>query len=170
MNLILIAALLAAGTGLGDVRVDAVPGQMNLQGYLTDNAGDPVDERVELGVKIYRGGSVQWQETGACTVRSGLFHKVLGSETSIPASVFEPGTECELEVAVEGQTLEPRVALTSSGFAFRSVRSDLARVWPDARRSRHAAYPSWNHRFIRPPSLPPRRPGSLRQALFRGTR
>ena len=130
MNVLLAAALIVVGSasGIGDVRVelDAVPGQMNLQGYLTDNAGDPVDEAVQLAAKIYRGGSVQWQESSACTVRSGLFHTVLGSQTSIPASVFEPGTPCELEVAVEGQTLEPRVALTSSGFAFRSVRSDQA--------------------------------------------
>ncbi|HDR00351.1 MAG TPA: hypothetical protein ENN51_08740 [candidate division WOR-3 bacterium] len=119
-----LGADVAAGVGVG--RLDAVPGQMNLQGYLTDAAGNPIEGQRSVLFRVNRGTGVQWQETQVCTVRAGLFSVSLGRVVPLPDSIFRPGEERELELEVEGQTLAPRVALTSTGFAFRAGRSDEA--------------------------------------------
>jgi hypothetical protein len=103
---------------------------MNLQGYLTDASGNPINGVKSLVFKIYREGNLQWQEAQQCTVQAGLFCVVLGRLVPITPNVFEPGTPCELDVNVEGQPLTPRVEITSNGYAFRSVKSDSALYFP----------------------------------------
>ncbi|MBM3315556.1 hypothetical protein FJY71_06935, partial [candidate division WOR-3 bacterium] len=117
-----------AGADLGTVRLeaDAVPRRMNLQGYLTDATGNPVEGLKSFTFRILAGGNVQWQEAQACSVRAGLFCAVLGSVAAVPESIFAPGATRELEVVVEGQTLSPRVEIASVGFAYRSLQSDQA--------------------------------------------
>jgi hypothetical protein len=100
---------------------------MNLQGYLTDASGNPVNGAKSMLFKIYRDGGLQWQEARTCTVQAGLFAVALGRLVPIPTSVFDPsGTTCELDINVEGEPLTPRVAITSNAFAFHSVKSDSA--------------------------------------------
>ncbi len=103
---------------------DAVPGRVNLQGYLTDDQGEPVTGEHSMSFRIHRDGGVQWQEAQVCTVNAGLFSVPMGSVTPIPASVFEPGTACELELVVDDQVLSPRVEMTSTGFAFQAASVD----------------------------------------------
>ncbi len=118
----LTAVLSAAGPGL--VRVerieDAVPGRMNLQGYLTDAGGSPVEGARSMEFRVYRGTNRLWQEARQCTVRTGLFAVTLGAVTPIPDSVFVTGQTRELELVVEGQALAPRVELASVGYSFRA--------------------------------------------------
>jgi hypothetical protein len=104
----------------------AVPGKMNLQGYLTDASGNPINGVKSVIFKIYRDANLLWQEAQMCTVQTGLFFVKLGQVVPIPYLVFEPGTSCELDINVEGQPLTPRVEITSGAFAFRSVKSDSA--------------------------------------------
>ncbi len=99
---------------------DAVPGRMNLQGYLTDDQGNPIHGVRSMCFKVYSGVSVQWEETRVCTVDAGLFSVSMGAVNPIPDSIFGPGEPRELELAAEGQTLSPRVEITSTGFAFRA--------------------------------------------------
>ena len=115
---------------VGSVRVepmaaDAVPQHMNVQGFLTDASGNPVNGSRSIRFDIYRGSSI-WNETQSVDVDAGLFSAILGSVTPIPYEVFEPGTTCELELTVEGEALSPRIEIASVGFAFRSVKSDTA--------------------------------------------
>ncbi len=107
------------------VSFDAVPQHMNLQGYLTDGTGSPVDGSKSMRFDIYRGSSV-WNEIQSVDVDNGLFSVTLGTATPIPYSVFEPGTTCELGLTVEGEELSPRVEITSAGYAYRSIKSDTA--------------------------------------------
>lgn len=123
--------LVGSGRQVGSVKVEpmpanAVPQHMNLQGYLTDGSGNPIDGSKSMRFDIYRGGGSVWNETQNVDVDNGLFAVVMGSTTPIPYSVFEPGTTCELELTVEGQALSPRVEITSVGHAYRSVKSDTA--------------------------------------------
>lgn len=123
-----LAFATASAAGVGSVKVEtlplAVPERVNLQGYLADDQGNPVDGVKSMVFKIYRGGSLQWQEAQACTVRAGLFSTLLGQSVPIPGLIFEPGASCELDINVEGQSLSPRVELSSAPFAFRSLKSD----------------------------------------------
>ncbi|MBN2464940.1 hypothetical protein JXD38_04880 [candidate division WOR-3 bacterium] len=135
--LLVAGTLLAAGPTMqgqpvGKVSVDClpmgVPRHMNLQGYLTDTQGNPVDTTLQMGFKIFREGAAVWTETQpSCVVNSGLFCVTLGSvnPSQIPFSVFEPGTPCSLQVTIGSDTL-PKVEITSVGFAYRSVKSDTA--------------------------------------------
>ena len=105
--------------------IDAVPQHMNLQGYLTDASGNPINGDQTMRFDIYRGSSV-WNETQEVGVENGLFCVILGDVTPIPYSVFDPGTTCELGLTVEGQALSPRVEITSVGYAYRCLKSDTA--------------------------------------------
>lgn len=126
-------ALAVASPSIGTVRITqdplTIPECMNLQGYLTDAAGNPVNGVKSIVFKIYRDGNLQWQEAQTCTVQAGLFHVLLGRIVPITPGAFEPGTVHELDINVEGQPLTPRVLLTSQGFAFRSLKSDSARYF-----------------------------------------
>jgi len=120
LALLAVAAWLWAGVGTVRVEHDAVPGRMNLQGYLADAGGSPVEGVKAMEFRVYRGASVVWQEARQCTVRTGLFAVVLGAVNAIPDSVFETGTSRQLELVVEGQALSPRVELSSVGYSFRA--------------------------------------------------
>ena len=106
--------------------IDAVPQRMNVQGYLTDASGTPINAPVSMTFKIYRGGVLQWQETQVCSVQVGLFSASMGSVTPIGPAIFELGAACQLELAVGGQTLSPRVDITTDAFAFKSLKCDTA--------------------------------------------
>ncbi len=119
-----------AAQSIGTVRLeadqDAVPNRINLQGYIADSNGNPIEGERSMCFKIYRSLGVQWEETRICTVETGLFSVSMGAVNPIPDSVFLPGEPRELELVIEGQVLSPRVGITSTGFAFRAVRSDQA--------------------------------------------
>jgi hypothetical protein len=120
------ASALAAAPGAVtvDKETDPVPARMNLQGLLTDEQGNPVEGVKSMTFRLYAGSNVAWQEAQQCTVQSGLFSTLLGRVNPIPDSVFAPGQSRELELAVEGQVLAPRVEIASSGFAFRAGKVD----------------------------------------------
>lgn len=120
-----LAAFAAApGAVTVEQETDPVPARMNLQGLLTDEQGNPVEGVRAMTFRLYAGSSIAWQEAQQCTVRAGLFSTLLGRVTPIPDSVFASGQARELEVAVEGQALAPRVEVASNGFAFRAGTVD----------------------------------------------
>ena len=129
LSVLAVLACVAHAGQLGNVAVeretDAVPQRMNLQGYLTDTAGVPVHRAVSMVFRVYRGSSLQWEETRSVSVGHGLFSVTLGDEQPLPDSIFAPGQTRELELVVEGQALAPRVEFASVGFAYRSGLSDL---------------------------------------------
>ncbi len=101
-----------------------VPGLISYQGRLTDSAGQPVpDGTYTMDFAVYgsaTGGTAVWQETGRpVNVSGGVFTTVLGKGTPLPeAGLPSPAW---LETKVGGVTLSPRVQLTSSPFALRSL-------------------------------------------------
>lgn len=125
--LIRAAVLMAAIAIATGSAAAAVPGTMNYQGKLADNAGQPVrDGDYELTFAIFTGPLERtpvWQE-GPRTVQveGGLFTVLLGQSNPLTPGVLDG--DRWLQVAVEGTVLEPRVQLASAPFSFRAGLAD----------------------------------------------
>ena len=76
-----VALILLPGLGYSDI-----PKQINYQGYLTNQAGVPVNETVAMVFSFYldaTGGSPIWHETQNVTVDKGVYNVSLGEVTPI---------------------------------------------------------------------------------------
>jgi hypothetical protein len=106
-----------------------IPWRMNYQGYLTDDAGNPVTDTLNMGFTIYTasvGGTGLWGESLGVEVENGIFNVLLGAVNPIPLDVFATGESRWFELAVESEVLSPRTEITSVAYAYRSARSDTA--------------------------------------------
>ena len=117
----LSAALFVIGATftLGTLMVAAaVPQLINFQGILKDGSGNTVpDGSYSVAVRIYdvaSGGSpALWSDTFSVTTAGGTFNIVLGSEQSLPSSLFS-SSDRWVGVQVGGDAeLTPRTHLTS---------------------------------------------------------
>jgi len=109
-----------------------IPRTLSYQGVLTDNAGKPrPDGNYTFKFCLYgsnSGGSSIWCESKSLSVKSGLFSTVLGEQTPFGAAVkFDQQYWLGIQVGNEPE-LSPRMALTSVGYSFSSLRADTARV------------------------------------------
>ncbi len=118
-----------------------LPRQMNYQGYLEDQSGNPVDGTHDLTFTLYvysyAGGfppTYKWtavySETQTVNVSDGLFNVVIGSENPLDPEDFGGlevllGGDLELGVQVDGGAeLSPRVKLLPVPYAFRAEYVD----------------------------------------------
>ena len=110
---------------------DDTSGVISYQGYVTDDTGEPLNGEVSLGFSLYdvdTGGSYLWSENYSSTepprvpVSNGVFNVLLGSKTPIPASVLSK-TGLFLEVAVNGERMEPREPVGMVPIALHAVRA-----------------------------------------------
>ena len=98
--------------------VSAVPGEMNYQGYLTDDAGVPLTGAYDVVFRLYDvGNTLLWEEThGGVQVSEGLFTVLLGGTTALdPTILGADGVELEMEVDTE--ILNPRVPVVAVGYS-----------------------------------------------------
>lgn len=108
-----------------------VPNVMNYQGRLTDAAGDPVADGAYL-VKfiIYdaaTGGTDLWNSGfQSVTTTDGLFSYDLGANVTLP-DLFgtDPNRYLGITVGTDPE-ISPRTRFTSTGYVFKSLKSDLA--------------------------------------------
>jgi hypothetical protein len=114
--------------------VAKVPTQMNYQGVLTDDSGNPMSGDHDMTFTIYAYRSVPfpggwhavYSETQTLAVANGLFNAVIGAVTPLDADDFGGimtlfGGNLEMGVQVDGGAeLSPRVKLLSVPYAFRS--------------------------------------------------
>jgi hypothetical protein len=96
----------------------AVPTTMNYQGFLEEGSG-PASGTKSMAFSLYdteSGGTALWTETRSVDVGdNGLFSVTLGEVNPIDGLDF---TETYyLEIEVEGETMTPREALSSVGYA-----------------------------------------------------
>ncbi|MBN2415026.1 hypothetical protein JXO52_04255 [bacterium] len=98
-----------------------IPRQINYQGVLTDTQENPVNGQRNLTFRLYTqqtGGSAGWSETHtAVAVTDGFFCVLLGSQSPIPAELFD-NEYIYLETVVSGTALSPRQRLTSVAYAY----------------------------------------------------
>ena len=73
-----------------------VPGEVNYQGLLLDDLGDPVTGPVSMVFRLYltdSGGSALWTESHATVdVLDGVYEVALGSVVPLASSLFDGGT------------------------------------------------------------------------------
>ncbi|HKZ22664.1 MAG TPA: hypothetical protein VJ165_05605 [candidate division Zixibacteria bacterium] len=98
----------------------SVPNLINFQGRLTDASGNPVaDGSHTVNFTLWTlpvGGSTVWTENTSQTTSSGLFTHNLGSITVLPATLFQTYDSLYLQVQADGQTILPRIRLTSTPY------------------------------------------------------
>lgn len=98
----------------------SVPNLVNFQGRLTDGSGNPVaDGSHTVNFTLWTlpvGGSTVWTENTSQTTSSGLFTHNLGSITVLPATLFQTHDSLYLQVQADGQTILPRIRLTSTPY------------------------------------------------------
>jgi len=119
---VLLAALLLASPLSA-----AVPGQVNYQGLLLDDQGQPVTGNVDLAFALFdaaSGGSALWSEAHAdVAVLDGVYDVVLGSSTPLTPPLVAGGA-LYLEIEVEGETLAPRQRLVAVPYALRASEAE----------------------------------------------
>jgi hypothetical protein len=116
----LLALLLAGGS-------TAAPSVIHHQGRLLDDAGTPMEGSVTLTFALYASATDPtpvWAEShSGVPLQDGLFHVLLGGESSLDPSTFT--TDLWLGMRVEGESeLSPRLRLGSVPHAFRAQRVD----------------------------------------------
>lgn len=127
-----VGAVSVKSTSMGSVRFSmapVIPSHINYQGYLTDLAGNPVNDTLNMAFRIYNqpaGGSELWSESQDVQIENGIFNVVLGASVPVPDSIFTPGGTRWLELAIGVQTMSPRTEITSVGYAYRSLEADSA--------------------------------------------
>ncbi len=103
-----------------------IPRTISYQGYLTNAQGAPIDSTVNMTFAIYdilSGGTPLWQETQSnVLVIGGVYNVSLGGVTPLGLSFDAPYF---LEIAIGGETLSPRKAITSVGYAFRAYTVEV---------------------------------------------
>jgi hypothetical protein len=114
--------------------VAQVPTQMNYQGVLTDESGNPMDGNHDLTFTIYSfrtvpfpgGWHAVYSETQTLAVTNGLFNAVIGAVDRLDPDDFGGimtlfGGNLQMGVQVDGGAeLSPRVKLLTVPYAFRS--------------------------------------------------
>ncbi len=103
-----------------------VPENVDIQGYLTDNNGQPVNGNTPMVFSLWTaqsGGTQVWTSgTITVSVENGLFNQILG----IPYTAFELNQQRWMEVTVNSQTLSPRIEITSSPWSYTATKSDTS--------------------------------------------
>jgi len=121
-------AALVALTLLVPCAAEAVPARLTHQGRLTGADGAPVDDVLRFVFRLYdraEGGEPLWVEPIDVAVEGGHYAVVLGESAALPIEVFA-GDDVYLDVEVDGDPLEGRLALTSVPFALRAAVADNA--------------------------------------------
>ena len=105
-----------------------IPHTLSFQGVLTDTTGHlKPDGAYNFTFRIYSnssGGSALWSESKSLNVNHGLFSTLLGDITPIGLS-FDTPYWLSIQIASDPE-LSPRIRLSSSGYSFRSIKSDTA--------------------------------------------
>lgn len=113
----------------------AVPGLLNFQGRLLDSNKLPRNGDYLMSFKICNslaatcsapcavGNPCLWTENQTVTVTNGVFAVQLGAVAAIDGAVFAADARY-LEIAVAGETLNPRERLTAGPYSFKASVAD----------------------------------------------
>lgn len=123
MNKVLVLILALNFLASGGLYAQA-PRLINFQAQLNGQTGSAA----AVTFSIYdapTSGNLLWSESYPnLAVQSGRIHALLGSNTPIPASVFEEEGDRYIAIGINGETLAPRSPITSVGYALRATVAD----------------------------------------------
>lgn len=99
---------------------------INVQGKLTDNAGNPLSGNYGITFRMYANltdptTSAIWTEIKSVTVSTGLFNVTLGTTTSFDTTPFNASYYLGMQVAGDSNELSPRQLLGASAYALGSL-------------------------------------------------
>lgn len=104
-----------------------VPEQVEYQGLLLDDQGDPISGNVAMAFELFdaaANGTSLWTEAHpVVTVTDGVYSVALGSSTPLTPAVLASGNVF-LEVSVGGEVLTPRQQLLAVPYALRATDTD----------------------------------------------
>ena len=107
--------------------ITGVHDRMNIQGYLTDDNGNPIQGFIPITFSIwdsYTGGNRLWgYEYDTVYCDNGLFSFLIGNKIPLHPNIFTGGTYRRLELIINGQTM-PRIMITTVGYAYSAGKSD----------------------------------------------
>ncbi len=124
----------------------AVPGLTNYQGRLTDAAGQPITNPVDVTFTFWdaESGGAQlgggFSDTDTVTPDAdGIYSTLIGDDPTnlVPESIFS-GDSVWLNVNIGGEDLAPRLRITSVGYALKSSHADTATTASMAVNALHA--------------------------------
>ena len=131
--MVLLGVLAMTGTlpitGFGEV-----PQQVNYQGQLTDDVGNPLDSNYVMVFSIYdvpNGGTALWWEEQTITVDNGMYDVHIGQDptsNSFPTDLFEGQRWLGVTVGADAE-MTPRQLLTAVPFAFKAEDADTVGGW-----------------------------------------
>src|SRR5438874_918630 len=98
---------------------------INVQGKITDNAGNPLSGQVTVTFRMYANvsdpvGSALWTESQGLTATNGQFNAALGSVTTLDPLPFNVPYYLGMQVAGDNNELAPRQLLGASAYALGS--------------------------------------------------
>jgi len=105
----------------------SVPLRVTFTARLVNN-GTPASGSVQLTLNLFRtaqGGASVWSEQLGANATDGLVSVALGTQTAFDATVVNGGA-LFLEIAVDGQILQPRLEVSSVPYAMLAERADTA--------------------------------------------
>lgn len=114
--------------GLSSTASAEVPDHYPLQGYLTDDAGEPIDGEVDLRLRLYDNAeNVVFQELQAIDVTNGQFTANLGAQEVLDAELFAqyPALELGIKVGTDDE-MSPRLPLGTAPYAARAATAATA--------------------------------------------
>jgi hypothetical protein len=99
---------------------------LNVQGKLTDAAGNPLTGSQTVTFRLYTSsisGSTAWTESQSVSLSTGLFNVTLGSTTSLDSLAFNQVYYLGIQVAGDANELTPRQQLGAAAYALGSLGS-----------------------------------------------
>ena len=107
-----LATTLWAGQALADV-----PAYLPMTGYLVDG-NDPIDEDVDLTIRLYDGDSVVFEEEQNVEVVEGNFAAYIGAEEDLDLTIVRDASSLTIGISVDGgDELEPRLNIGAAAYA-----------------------------------------------------
>jgi len=101
-----------------------VPSLINFQAKLGESSSGPASATFSIYDSL-EGGTKLWEEIhSTLDMDEGYLSVLLGSNTPFPSTLFSDPGERFIELVVNGETLTPRLQLTSVSFALRSHTAD----------------------------------------------
>ncbi len=146
-----------------------VPQQVNYQGFLSDQNGNPLNEQHNIVFKIYNsqtGGSAIWSETHTVNIENGLYSVLLGSQDTLSETTFN-GTAKFLGIKVDADPeMTPRQKIVSVGYA---IKAKVANPIGSAGGDLFGTYPNPSVSKIRGRTISTTAPGSGQVLKWNGS-